>query len=82
MLPFLKNDKPQVGGISNVITRPSDNPEENQDDSGLHACASDLIDAVHSKDIPGAAAAMRAAFELLEQEPHDEADEHDMGEME
>lgn len=55
---------------------------DNKSDSGLLACAADLISAVHSKDEQGVASAMRAAFELLESEPHEEAEHDDSNEQE
>lgn len=73
MLPFLrkKNEHAQTGVI--VQTRNPHNTEEKQEDNtGIHACASDLIDAVHAKDIQGVADAMKSAFDILEMQPHDE----------
>lgn len=73
MLPFLK---PKQAGIATLIVknRTPDKPEENQEDGdvAIHACAKDLIDAVHAKDIKGAAEAIRSAFEILEKLPHEE----------
>ena len=76
MLPFMKK-KQEVGGSGVIIkTRPSDKPDENQDDSsaGIEACAKDLIDAVHARDIQGAASAIKAAFEILDSMPHEEGE--------
>ncbi len=74
MLPFLKKkNAPQTGVI--VQTRnPDEKPDENQEDNsdGIHACAKDLIDAVHAHDIKGAAEAIKAAFEILDSKPHEE----------
>jgi hypothetical protein len=73
LLPFLKK-KPVAGLI--IKTRESDKPEQENEqlnsEEALKACASDLIDAVHNRDIKAAADAMRAAFECLESEPHEE----------
>lgn len=73
-LPFLK-PKP-VGGILNTV-RKSDGKQEvegmdGEDSAGLSACAADLIRAIHAKDEAGVAAALRAAFELQELQPHQE----------
>ena len=48
--------------------------KEESDDSGLLACADDLIRAIHAKDSHKAAAAMRAAFEIMEAAPHEEGE--------
>lgn len=73
MLPFLK-PKYQTGLI--VETRKSDGDKErtNQSDAddGLKMAAEDLIRAVHSKDGASVASALRAAFEILDAEPHEE----------
>jgi hypothetical protein len=83
-LPFLKS-KAQSAGVIVSHRKPDtaeaerhdeDNKEEN-DNAGLEACASDLIEAVHSRDNKRAASAMRAAFELLESQPHEEAGEEE-----
>lgn len=78
MLPFLNNKQKNAGISTGVIVknRTPDNPEENQDDkdAAIHACANDLINSVHAKDIKGVAEAMRSAFEILEQMPHEEAE--------
>lgn len=47
---------------------------EGQGDPGLSACASDLISAIHAKDEAGVASALKAAFELLESQPQEEAE--------
>ncbi len=73
MLPFMKPK--HTGGLI-VTQRKADGGDiEKHDDSdtdGLGACAADLIRAVHAKDEAGVAAAMRAAFEILDSAPHDE----------
>lgn len=75
MIPFLKKrEAKQVGVI--VQDRAPDQKEENQEndkDASIHACAQDLINAVHAKDVAKAAEAIRSAFEILESQPHDEA---------
>ena len=51
-------------------------PDEHKEDgSGIEACASDLIDAIHSKDVKAAAAAIKSAFEILENEPEESESE-------
>lgn len=78
MLPFLK--KKNETGISGVMIKhrtPDEKPEETTEDdkdAAIHACAQDLIDAVHAQDVKGAAEAIRSAFEILESMPHEEAE--------
>lgn len=74
MLPFLKPKK-----ISSVIiaSRKKDGTvmpehEEGENDAGLMAAAEDLISAVHSKDSSAVASALKAAFEIMEEMPHEE----------
>lgn len=84
MLPFLKKNKDSLaGGIMTKMRAPDEKSAEqlekensNEDDpaAAIEACAKDLIMAVHSHDIKGAAEAMKAAFEILESTPHEEAE--------
>lgn len=81
LLPFLNKNKNQ--GVAGLIIKqrtPDEKPQENQDDNdqdaAIHACAQDLISAVHAHDVKATAEAMRAAFDILESMPHDEI-EHD-----
>jgi len=68
MLPFLKK-APSAGVI--VTTRQPDEQKDSED-HGLRQCAKELIDAVHTKDEAAVARAIRAAFEILDSEPHEE----------
>ena len=82
MLPFLK-PKHQTGII--IAQRKPDGKEElhgpeDQEDAGLEAAAADLIRAVHAKDEAAVAAALRAAFEICDSEPHEEG-EHEENEQ-
>jgi hypothetical protein len=74
MLPFLKNKNANNGGISMVYRKPDEKAEggEVQDDHALEAAASDLHKAMQAGDIKAIAKAFRAAFEILESQPHDE----------
>lgn len=74
MLPFLNKIKRQDSGMS-VIERKPDEGKEESPDAGLEAVASDLSNAIHSKDIKAIAAAIRAAFAIMESEPHAESSE-------
>lgn len=71
MLPFLKK-KHQAGVIVETKERPTDQPKKHQEDQGLMACAYDLIAAVEAKDTQRVAAALKAAFQICETEPHEE----------
>lgn len=73
MLPFLQKPRASGGVITEI--RPSDHKDEPQDDTGLMAAAKDLVDAHDSKDIKRVAAALRAAFQILDSEPHDEGED-------
>lgn len=84
MLPFLKNKNHSVAGII-MKTRPADEPSEQDsetpsDDAGLEACASDLISAMQAGDAKRAAAAIRAAFEICDSQPHVEGEHLDESE--
>lgn len=69
MLPFLKkNIKPT--GISMIVRSPDEGKEESMD--MLETAMADLADAMEAKDSKRMAAAFRAAFEMLEMEPHEE----------
>lgn len=72
MLPFLK-----VKRDAAVIVRerkPDEISPENHENDELKIAAQDLIDAVHNKDVAAVAKAFRAAFDLLEVQPHDEVE--------
>jgi hypothetical protein len=45
------------------------------DDDGKTAAAQQLIDAVQAGDAAGVVVAMKAMFDLLESEPHEEAEQ-------
>lgn len=71
MIPFLKNKEAGVSApIESIERKPDDGAEEFD---SLESAAEDLCIAIGSKDYKAAAAAMRAAFQLLESEPHEEA---------
>lgn len=70
-LPFL--DKRKVAGLIIAKRKPDGSTEEmhteGDENAPIMSCADDLISAVHAKDASGVAAAMRAAFEILDSEP-------------
>lgn len=69
MIPFLKNKEAGVSMPADSIKR---EPDEEPEFDSLESAAEDLCNAVHSKDYKGAAAALRAAFDLMESQPHQE----------
>lgn len=71
----MKNKVKAQTGIM-VKERAPDSPQEEQNDpdAPLEACANDLIDAVHAKDVKKVAQVLKDAFELLESQPHEEAE--------
>lgn len=78
MLPFLK-PRPSPGGVITTV-RPSDYKEEkDHEDHALKAAAEDLKRALDDGDSKHIAMALRAAFQILDAEPHSEGehlDEH------
>lgn len=75
MLPFQKNKQGQVAGII-MKTREPDNKEESDNSSAIEACAKDLIEAVHSRDIKRVAEALQSAFEILENSEKSSVEPH------
>ena len=76
MLPFLKPR--QQPGLTISMRKPDGGSEElhsaGEEDSGLDSCSEDLIKAMHAKDTKAVSAALKAAFEILDSQPHDEYD--------
>jgi hypothetical protein len=70
MLPFLKNTK--EASVSMPADVKKREPDDESDFDALETAGQDLIDAVHSKDARAVAAALRAAFEIADSEPHEE----------
>jgi hypothetical protein len=69
-LPWLTKEKGS-GGISIDVRKPDENSDKNQgDESGLLSCADDLLTAFHNKDKKLLASALRAAFDIMDSEPH------------
>ena len=74
MLPFLKKSKEaSVSAPVEHITRESDHKEmEGGDDEMLKVVAEELLDAIHSRKVGNLIEALRAAFQILDSEPHEE----------
>jgi hypothetical protein len=80
-LPFDKN-KQKTAALHVDVRRPdaADELSEDKDDmSGLIYAAHDLLTAIEAKDVKGISEAFRAAFEILEAEPHFEAEHTNEG---
>lgn len=71
MLPFLKNSK-DASASSPVesIKRESDGGEDH--DYGLESCGHDILEAIKANDAAGIGAAIKAAFDILDSQPHKE----------
>jgi hypothetical protein len=70
MIPFLKRkDEASVSMPADSIKR---EPDEEPEYDALESAGQDLIDAVKSGDAKAAAAALRAAFQLADSQPHEE----------
>jgi hypothetical protein len=70
MLPFLKHK--QEGSMSEDDDPIKRDHDEESDYDMLESASEDLISAVHSKDVKAVCSALRAAFEMLDMEPHQE----------
>ena len=64
MLPFKKE-----GSISMPVSM---NREPDHEFDGLEYAAEDLMRAIHTRDIKAVTAALRAVFQLMESQPHEE----------
>lgn len=75
-LPFLKPRNKSFGLI--VQERAPDGSHENKPDDhkdqALITCGEDLIRAVNAKDAQSVADVFRAAFDILDSEPHEEGE--------
>lgn len=69
MLPFLKDNK--EGSASAPVSQQR-KPDEAEEYDVLESAAEDLCHALERKDYKAIAAAIRAAFELLDSQPHSE----------
>lgn len=74
MLPFLQPKK--MASVIIASRKPSGEitpeHEEGEHEPGLMSAAEDLISAVHAKDASAVASALSAAFEMMEEQPHEE----------
>ena len=71
-IPFLKNRAKDAGLITQICA-PDEKPEqEHEEDHGLMSAASDILDAIETKDHKKLASAIRATFQICDSEPHEE----------
>lgn len=70
MLPFLKRTKD--ASVSAPVETIERKPDQEPEYDALESAAEDLCSALTSKDYKAAAAALRATFQLLDSEPHEE----------
>jgi hypothetical protein len=68
-LPFLRKNK--EFGISQAVDL-TDRTDEPSD--GMHMVAKDIMEAIKADDHRAFAEALRAAFAIMESEPHDEVE--------
>lgn len=72
MLPFLLKKKQETGVVMKTRS-PDEKPEENQeDDSGMEACAKELMSAVKADDHKAVARIIKDMFQIADSEPHEE----------
>ena len=71
MNPFLKSKEASISAPPEVIKRKPDHEEEGEYDP-IESAAEDLHAAIKSNDVKAIAMALRAAFEILDSEPHEE----------
>lgn len=71
MIPYLKHKQDASASlpIESIERKPDEEPEYD----ALESAAEDLCHAVEAKDYKAAASALRAAFDLLESQPPEEA---------
>lgn len=70
MLPFLKQK--HEGSVSSPVESKKREPDHEQEYDALESAVSDLFSAYKSMDFKAGAVALRAAFEILDSEPHEE----------
>lgn len=67
--PFLKNQIKSAGS-SNLIVKTRESDEKDPQTDPMSAVASDLIDAIHARDIKKVAQVLKDAQEIADMEPH------------
>ncbi len=75
MLPFLKKTKEASASLP--IESQERKPDNDNDFDSLEVAAQDLLHAIEKKDAKAVAEALRAAFELVDSQPHFEGEHED-----
>jgi len=71
---MFKNKRKETGLI--IETRkPDAMPEVDESSAALEAAADDILAAISANNSKGLAEAIRAAFQILESEPHEESED-------
>jgi len=73
MLPYLKL-KNEAGSSGPIESKQVNTMDDGEEYDGLESAAEDLCRAIEAKDYKAAASALRAAFELLDSQPHEEGE--------
>lgn len=73
MLPFLQRNTPPPADLE---VDPSGTDNQDNPNAGHEAAASEIIDAIHSKDAPRLAEALKDMFSMLENEPEETPEPH------
>lgn len=73
-MPFLKKDQVPPVGIEIQTSEPDGSEAQNDPDAGHLAAASEIMDAIHSKDVQRLADALKDMFSMLDSEPHEEGE--------
>lgn len=73
-LPWQKNKE---GGAVGPVDRKVREHDEDHDFDTMHAAAFDLKEALKNDDVQAIAAALRAAFQIMDSEPHEEGEHTD-----
>ena len=69
---IMADRKKAVSAILGPHDEPDDKAAMSDHEQELHAISEELMHAVHGKDVPGIAEALRAAHAHLDMEPHEE----------
>ena len=72
MLPYLKRNKD--GSASSPVEAIERKPDHEENFDVMESVAQDILNALESKDAKALAEALRAAFELMDSEPHEEGE--------
>ena len=79
-LPFLKKKEASISIPPESVKRKPDNDIEEEFDY-IDSASEDLISAIQSKDVKGVSAALRAAFQMMDEMPHVEGPHISEGEQ-